>query len=153
MELVLVMLVICTILGMAAPSLTGWNRTSQLKDVASDFISTTRWARSQAAADSLIYRLCFDPQTHSYRLLVQNGQEFVNSPAAMAQPIVLPDGFAIEIVRDASAPAAEYIEFYPTGRIQPGRVRVLSDRGNVIEIVCATPTENYHVISTDENSR
>ena len=46
LELVLVMVVICTVLAIAAPSMRGWNQGNKLKDAATEFIALTKLART-----------------------------------------------------------------------------------------------------------
>jgi type II secretion system protein H len=152
LELVLVLVIICTILAMAAPSLRGWNKASRLRDAASDFLSTARFARSQAAATGQLHRLCVDSASRSYWLMAQEGQEFANIASSLGRALTLPEGFAIDLTSSDATASPTFIEFYATGRTQPGRVRIISDHGDQIEIVCASPAESYHIVSSGEPS-
>ncbi len=159
LELVLVLAIIGTVLAMAAPSLRGWSQGSRLRDAADGFVAITRLARTQAVATCQPHRICIDPATCQYHLLVQQGQEFVPVASSLGGPFDLPDAYRIELTAGPTAAGAAWgaatspqsggtcIDFSPTGRTQPARVRIISDQGEMIEIECASPAEMFEVLS------
>jgi type II secretion system protein H len=147
-ELIIVMVIICTALAIAAPSLSGWNRGSRLRDSSDQFLALTRWARTQAIANSQTYRLNVDSQTGHYWVTAQDGQEFAAVASDFGQEFIVPDGAAIE-VKGAESKALEFLTFYPTGRTTPAHV-ILSDERGAIEILCETPAEGFRILKPGE---
>jgi type II secretion system protein H len=152
LELVLVLVIICTVLAIASPSLRGWSKGSALRDTAEQMVALARLARSQAVATAQLHRLCLEPATGRYRLMVRQGQEFVPVPSSFADAWTLPDGYRLELTLTAQA-QENCIEFYPTGRTQPGRIRIVSDQGEVMEIACATPAEPFQIVEPEGGRR
>src|SRR5215208_972893 len=73
LELVLVMVIIATVLAMAAPSLRGWHKGSKMKDTAAEFISLTELARTRAVSSTVVHRLMVDSQNGRCFLAMQQG--------------------------------------------------------------------------------
>ena len=65
LELVLVMVIICTILAMAAPSLRGFFTSRETSDAAAQIVALTHLARSQAITEGRVYRLNLDVPDNS----------------------------------------------------------------------------------------
>src|SRR5205823_2612303 len=108
-ELILVMVIMATVMALAAPTLRGWSKGSKLRNSADTFIAATRWARSRAAADGAVYVVTIDAQSNTYKVQVQNGQNYADVEGQFASPVSLPDGSKIESTESV-------INFYPTGR-------------------------------------
>src|SRR5688572_13025395 len=90
-ELVLALVVISVILAMAAPSLRGWSRSTQLKDVAREFIAVTQLARTQAVSTARVHRLMVDTTGGRYWLTVEDGKGFAPYIADLGRPDPLPE--------------------------------------------------------------
>ena len=71
LELILVMVILSTVLAMAAPSLRGFFGSRKTNDTASQILSLTQFARSQAISEGIIYRLNFDTRERTYWLTAQ----------------------------------------------------------------------------------
>src|SRR5882757_3932215 len=84
LELMLVMLIITIVLAMAAPSMRGWRRATNLKGAAEDFITVTRYARVQAVTNGAVHRVILEPATGRYYVAVQSGQNFVELDSNLA---------------------------------------------------------------------
>src|SRR5438093_10887720 len=82
LELVLVMVIACLALALVAPSLSAWGHGAQLRDLADQFVSLTRLARSRAVADGLTYRINIDAKSGTYQLTVQSGANFAPMQSA-----------------------------------------------------------------------
>jgi len=146
LELVLVMVVICTALAVAAPSMSGWSRGSRLRDAGDQFLALTRWARSQAVAESRVYRLYVEPGAARYWVAAQEGQEFVGVGSSLGQVFTLADDLSIELTGlDGASARMEFIEFYPTGRTWPARVRIALDYDDFIDIACDSPADEFRL--------
>jgi type II secretion system protein H len=165
LELVLVMVIMCTALALVAPSLRGWSHGAELRDAADQFIAMTRHARSEAVSNSTTYRMEIDPQAGTYKLKQQSGQRFVELGTSWGKAFELPQGVHLELSKNAAntpmasnafagntGPASQNtIDFYPTGRIEQVQVRLTSDHGGQFVIECPSPAEGF-VINTTEGS-
>ena len=148
LELVLVMMVICTALAIAAPSMRGWSRGSRLRDAGDQFLALTRWARSQAVADSRVYRLYVEPGSGRYWVAAQEGQEFLPVGSSLGQVYVLPEDLSIELTDlEPQSQRMEFIEFYPTGRTWPARVRIALGPDDFLEIACDSPADEFRLLT------
>ena len=66
LELILIMIVLCTVLAMAAPSLRGFFSSRQLNDITEQILAMTRYAKVQSVFESRYYRVNFDPHQRLY---------------------------------------------------------------------------------------
>ena len=152
LELVFVLIILSATLAVTAPSLRGWSKGSKLRDSAEEFVAITRYARAQAVSNGTIYRLYVDPAGGKYQLMAQEGQQFVQLGTEWGRLFSMPEGFAIAI-SDPSGRAMEAVEFYPSGRTQPARVRIAARDGDAMEIECATAAEGFRVLTGQEMAR
>jgi Tfp pilus assembly protein FimT len=143
LELILVLVIICVALAMAAPSLHGWSRGSQLRDSGDQFLTLARWARAQAASQARVYRLNVDAAAGTFWVTVQQGDQFVPVGSTFGQVYTLPDELRIEL-SDLQGKAAQAVDFYPSGRMTPAHVRLSGPPPTgAIDIECPTPTEGF----------
>jgi general secretion pathway protein H len=149
LELVLVLVIMSIALAVAAPSLRGWSKGARLRDAGDQFLAVARWARGQAVAESHVYRLNVEPSTGRYWVTVQNGMEFGPTGSSFGQMFELPAGLDISMT-DGSSQQLSVVDFYPTGRTQAASVRITSDDGFAVDIVCPSPAEGFALASTLE---
>ena len=97
------MVIICTVLAMAAPSLRGFFASRRTADAAAQIVALTRLARSRAVAEGRIYRLNLDVAGETYWLTVQQGGVFNNLRSEFGRFFSLPEG---TLVSWELAPAA-----------------------------------------------
>ena len=143
-ELVLVMLVIAVVVAMVAPSFHGANRGRRAGDTASQIVSLASYARSQAITQGKTYRLNLDPDAGTYELSKRDYDVF----EVMGNwSYSTPDGVRIACDLQPQQDGL-YIEFRPTGRTDPAIIRVSDDDGMVIEVICESATELFHVADT-----
>jgi prepilin-type N-terminal cleavage/methylation domain-containing protein len=155
MELILVMLIAATALAIAAPHVGGWSRGARLRNCAEEFVRMTRLARSRAVTDAAVYRIQLDTATVNFKLLVQQGTEFVDVQKSLGRNAAPLKNATIELVRmgtELTDSAADSIDFYPTGRTQPMRIIITDDAGHKIGIECATPAEDFRVVTSQTAS-
>ncbi len=148
LELVLVMVILCIAMAVAAPSLSGWSHASRLRDSAEQFLAAARFAHTQAIAECKTYRLYVDPQARTYWVTMQDGQQFVNVGSDFGQVFQLPDGVQMQVTSD-SAPTVQYIEFYPSGRSMVATAR-FSDNAGSIDVTCRSPAEGFLIDRTGQ---
>jgi type II secretion system protein H len=144
LELVLVLLIISTVVAAAAPSLRNWNRGARLRDATDELLATTRLARSQAAATARLHRLNIDPQAGRYWLTMQDGQQFVAAERDAGRVVMLPPGVRLELT--SSTANQSWIDFHPTGRIDPATLRLSDDMGFSAQLECPSPAEGFRLV-------
>src|SRR3954447_4604473 len=143
LELILVMVIICTALAIAAPSLNGWARGSKMRDAVDQFVALTQFARTQAISTATVHRLKIDGGSRAYYVVVQDGDQFVQLNTEMGREFPLPEELSLKLV-DENGQSRDYISFYPTGRTDPGTVEITSTAsGDVMTIRCPSPTDAY----------
>ena len=149
LELIVVLLVLSVLFAMAAPSMSGFGAGRAAKQTASQIVSLSRWAREQAISEGRTYRLNFDAANQVYFVTAANGAMFEREPVEFGRNFTVPDGVVLtfETPQVAGMPC---LEFLPSGRSQPGRIRIVSRDGEATELACLSATEPLRVVSADE---
>ena len=148
------MLLACLALAIVAPSLSAWSHGTQLRDLADQFVSLTRLARSRAVADGFNYRINIDAKGGTYQLMVEGGGNFVPMQSAWGRLFTMPDGIELQLLSSTGgAPDQPAIDFYPTGRVQPATVKITSARGETIQINCPSPAEGFVIAQPNGGAR
>ena len=150
LELVLVMVIICTVLAMAAPSLRGFFGSRRTADAAAQIVALTRFARTQAAAEGTVYRLNLDPREGTYWLTRAEAGTFVKLSTEFGRTFSLPDGTVARWESQPGDPPRDAIEFHPDGRTDAAALHLSGRRGEVFEIVCLSPAERFRVVAPSE---
>ncbi|HEX2971944.1 MAG TPA: GspH/FimT family pseudopilin [Tepidisphaeraceae bacterium] len=152
LELVLVMVVFCTVMSIAAPSLRGFWGASETNNAAAQFLALTQWARSAAVTEGCLCRLNVDRATGEYWLTQQQDEQFVSLGSEFGRIFSIPDEHRIELVRPDGS-NADWITFHPSGRLEPVTVRITDRRGQEIQITSLSPTEPFHIVEDQETHR
>ena len=150
LELVLVMVIITTVLAMAAPSLRGFFGSRRTADAAAQIVALTQYARTQAAAEGAVYRLNFDLHEGTYWLTRAAAGAFAELRTEFGRTFDLPDGTVAAWATQPGEPPRDYIEFHPDGRTEAAGLRITGRLGEVFEIVCLTPAEPFRVVAPSE---
>ena len=153
LELILVMVIISTVLAMAAPSLRGFFSSRKIHDAASNILSMIRYARTQAITDGRTYRLNFDYDRGVYWLTsnAQGAFDVLNSE--FGREFLLPDDTTVKIEKDDDKNGTEeYIDFFPQGMAETGTITLTDRRGDVIEITSPSPVETYRIVESDSET-
>jgi Tfp pilus assembly protein FimT len=150
LELVLVMVIICTVLGMAAPSLRGFFASRRTADAAAQIVALTRFARTQAGTEGTVYRLNFDTSEGTYWLTRAEFGAFKELSAEFGRTFSLPGGTVAAWDEPPGEPPRDYIEFHPDGRTEAASLRLTGRRGEVFEVVCLSPAERFRVVAPSE---
>ena len=143
------MVIICTVLAMAAPSLRGFFASRKTQDAAAYIVALAGLARSQAIAEGRLYRLNFDADEGTYWLTARQGGEFEKLRAEFGRTFLLPEGAELELSSPHGSDHPMHVDFYPTGRVDPAMIRLTGRQGDVALVVCPSPTERFRVAAAD----
>lgn len=168
LELILVLVILSVMVAIVVPSLTGVGRNRGADEVTSQIMALCQYGRSQAISDGYAYRLYLDPANRQFQLMVDVGDgTFGELGKEMGQVIYLPEGvsmsfddaFYLAAIEQGSetgrvAPPREaasipFVEFKPSGRIDPCRISVMDRDGAVTDIICPSPTETMRLLKPD----
>jgi prepilin-type N-terminal cleavage/methylation domain-containing protein len=161
-ELVLVMLVLCIILGAAVPQLRGFLSGSAARDAATQVVALAQYARSKSAAESVVYRLSFDLQSGEYWLSADSADgtgQFAELGNDFGQYFKLPQGMNVTLERvgttnvasNTSTATASDIDFRPDGTSDPVVIRLTEPITNIETMIAApAPTEPFRITTAQE---
>jgi prepilin-type N-terminal cleavage/methylation domain-containing protein len=151
LELILVMVIISTVLAMAAPSLRGFFSSRKIHDAAANMLSLIRYARSQAVSEGLTYRLNFDTEAGVYWLTSNREGTFSVLGNEFGRKFLLPDDTAITLEEEDDKKETEkYITFFPQGMTECATITLTDRAGEKIEILSPSPAEAYRIIEAEE---
>jgi len=153
LELIAVLVLISTVLAIAAPSLRGFVRGRQTAEVAARILSLTHLARSQAVSGGRIHRLNVDIETGTYWLTVQRAGAFVGIERGFGRRFRLPVGASMALDSPWGGEPISYVQFYPDGRCEPATIQVTGRQGEVHQITCASASEEFRILSPSEDGR
>ena len=152
LELILVMVIISTVLSMAAPSLRGFFSSRKSHDAAANILSLIRFARSQTITEGRVYRVNFNTDEGIYWLTVDEDGVFSKINNEFGREFLLPDDTTIEFEKENREKATEqYIAFYSHGMAESGVITLTDRRGDTIEIMSPSPAETYRIIEPEED--
>ena len=143
-EIILVMVILCIAMAVAAPSLRGWSHGARLRDSADQFLAAARFAHTKAIADCKIYRLYVDPKAGSYWVTVQEGEQFLNVGSDFGRVFQVAEGVQMQVTSGEANSNVEFIEFYPSGRSMPASARFSDDMAS-INVTCRSPAEGFRI--------
>ena len=145
LELVLVMVVICTVLAMAAPSLRGFFASRRGADAAAGLVAVTQYARTQAVAEGRPYRLNLDAKAGTFWLTAQQGGDYVTLQTEFGRVFPFPGGIQVDMSVDGADPNTTYVSFFPDGRTEPATITLTGLQGEHVVIRCPSPTESFRI--------
>ena len=146
LELILVMVILSTVLAMAAPSLSGFFGSRQTHDTAAQILALTQLARSQAISEGIVYRLNFDTAERKYWLTAQQAGTFEQLEIGLGQIFTLPKDMVMELDDVEKQDTETFLAFTPQGTVTAGTVRLIDRRGLALEIRCPTVTESFSIM-------
>ena len=149
LELILVMVILSTVLAMAAPSLSGFFGSRQTHDTAAQILALTQLARSQAISEGIVYRLNFDTTERTYWLTAQQAGTFEELETGLGQIFTLPKDMVMELYDVDEQDTETFLQFTPQGTVTAGTVRLIDRRGLALEIMCPTVTESFSIIELE----
>ena len=153
LELIAVLVLISTVLAIAAPSLRGFAHGRQTADVAARILSLTHLARSRAASRGCVHRLNVDTQTGTYWLSMQQAGAFVDLQSDHGRHFRLPVGVSIIVDSASAEEPVPYVGFYPDGRCDVATIQLTGAQGEVLHVTCPSASERFSVVSPSEDNR
>ena len=151
LELILVMVILSTVLAMAAPSLRGFFASRQIHDAAAQILALTQFARSQAVCEGTTYRLNFDKDEATYWLTANQSGVFEELGIEFGRVFELPKDTVLELEDIVKDGEEEFIAFKPQGIVTPATVKLTDRRGNVVKLHCPAVTESFSIITNGKN--
>lgn len=151
LELILVMIILCTVLAMAAPSLRGFFSSRQLNGISEQILTMTRYAKVQSVFESNYYRINFDPQRRQYWLSSLNGGQYERLRNSFGRYFLIPAEIEIDFFDMDNDSGIYYFQFNPQGYSKESRIRLEDNQDNILEIVCYSPPENYDIVKIYQN--
>ena len=146
LELILVMVILSTVLAMAAPSLSGFFGSRQTHDTAAQILALTQLARSQAISEGIVYRLNFDTTERTYWLTAQQAGTFEELEIELGQVFTLPKDMIMELEDVEEEDMKTFLQFTPQGTVTAGTIRLIDRRGLALEVTCPTVTESFSIV-------
>ena len=150
LELILVMVILSTVLAMAAPSLRGFFASRRKEDAAAQILVLTQFARSQAISEGIVYRLNFDTQERTYWLTAQKAGMFEPLKTGFGRILEFPKDLAVELDGIEQEDDDIFLAFTPYGTVTAGTVRLIDRRGHAVEITCPTVTESFYIVEPQQ---
>ena len=151
LELILVMVILSTVLAMAAPSLRGFFGSRKTHDEAARLLALTQFARSQAISEGIIYRLNFDTNERTYWLTSQQKGVFEELETEFGYVFTFPSDITVELEDVDKDDDEMFFKFTPQGTVTAGTIRLIDRRGLVLEITCPTVTESFSIVEREQN--
>jgi Tfp pilus assembly protein FimT len=164
LELILVLIIICTALAIAAPRLSGFLTGSRGRDVAMQINALAHWASAQAVTQGRTFRLNVENGTRYWVTVEdpnwvmsrntgeaqqQNDTPMITPDGDFGQVFQTPDGTQVVVERTDGGPSS-YITFYPDGREEVARFRVVQGDQDVAVVATNSPTEPYRQLRPGE---
>jgi len=150
LELILVMVILSTVLAMAAPSLRGFFGSRKTHDEAARLLALTQFARSQAISEGITYRLNFDTDDRVYWLTSQRKGVFEELKTEFGYVFTFPVDITVELEDVDKDDNEMFFAFTPQGTVTAGTIRLIDRRGLVLEITCPTVTESFSIIEREQ---
>ena len=151
LELILVMVILSTVLAMAAPSLRGFFASRQLQDAAAQILALTQFARSQAVSEGTTYRLNFDPDEATYWLTANQSGAFEELGVEFGRVFDLPKDTELELEGLEQDGHESYVAFEPQGTVTPATIGLIDRRGSIVKLYCPAATESFSIITNGKN--
>ncbi|MBN2316488.1 MAG: GspH/FimT family pseudopilin [Sedimentisphaerales bacterium] len=150
LELILVMVILSTVLAMAAPSLRGFFGSRKTHDEAAQLLALTQFARSQAISEGITYRLNVDTNDRVYWLTSQRKGVFEKLKTEFGYVFSFPSDITVELEDVDKDDDGMYFAFTPQGTVTAGTIRLIDRRGLVLEITCPTVTESFSIVEKEQ---
>jgi len=146
LELILVMVILSTVLAIAAPSLRGFFASRRLDTAAAQILALTRLARSQAICEGIVYRLNFDTRDRTYWLTAQKAGVFETLDTEMGQVYTLPQDIELDLQDIDKKDKDVFLAFTPHGTATAGAIRLTDPSGRVLEVSSPSVTEPFSIV-------
>ncbi|MCU0914744.1 MAG: GspH/FimT family pseudopilin [Planctomycetes bacterium] len=142
------LLIMSTMLAIAAPSLRGFFASRRVDDAATQILALTQYARSQAISEGVVYRLNFDTRDCTYWLTAQKAGVFEPLETELGQIYTLPKDVELELEDLDEKDKDVFLAFTPHGLVTAGVVRLIDRSGRALEVSCPSVTESFSIIES-----
>jgi len=146
LELILIMIILCTVLAMAAPSLRGFFTSRQLNDITEQILAMTRYAKVQSVFEGRYYRVNFDSPRRLYWISSLRESQYQRLDTNFGNLYSIPKEIDISFYNVSYDNGIYYFEFDPEGNSKEGAVRLKDNQDVIREITCYSPAENYEIV-------
>lgn len=179
LELILVLAVMAILVAMAIPAMRGLAAGRGADEVSGQMLALAHYARSQAIAEGVAYRLNIDPTNRVYYLTkfysdpldASVAPGFYDLGKEMGSMFPIPEDVTVEwdpdyanlqlqqaattgqILPEKWPGNVPFIEFTPSGRTDACLIRLIDRDGKVTQLICPTATETIRVILPDGKIR
>jgi prepilin-type N-terminal cleavage/methylation domain-containing protein len=151
LELILVMIILCTVLAMASPSLRGFFSSRQINNVAEQIMAITRYAKINSVSSCAYYRVFFDPAEGRYWVSALKEGEYVRLENNFGRSFVIPSDIKIKFENVARQGGLYYVEYSPEGYCKECNLRLEDDKGNIIDLSCYSPSEEFVLVKVEND--
>lgn len=145
LELVLVLMIIGTLMAVAAPSLRNLARRGRADQVAALLASLLNEARTRAINEARPYRLVIDIDSYECWLAVQTPQGFIRPATSYGMVHELDRRVTLTWQGLTISAGMLTIRVEPDGSTQVGRIIVSDSSGHAVAVYCLTPSEPYRI--------
>lgn len=151
-ELLVVMVILATALGMLAPNLRGFFFAHQTHEKALHILALMRHGRSQAVTQGLTHRLTLSLSDHKYVLEQRVNGKFVTLGNSLGQTFTWPDTLELTFESDADQTDPIYLYFKPQGTVTPGKITLSGhdEKGYVLRSLTSSEPYKLSTIKEDE---
>lgn len=152
LELILVMIVLCTVLAMAAPSLRGFFSSREISDISHTIAAMMNYASDQAVVQSNYYRFNYNNDTKEFWLTCLRESEYVMLKNDYGNKFKIPTEINVDLEDWEMLDGNQCVGFSPLGRKTPGRMRLMNPQKRTVDIICLSSTEPYQVVEYKQDS-
>lgn len=152
LELILVMVILSTVLAMAAPSLRGFFASRQMQDAAAQILTLTQLARSQAVCEGTGYRLNMDVEHGQYWLTSWRSGAFEKLKTEFGQVFTLPRDTVMQLDGVEQDGGETFVSFSPQGTNTAARIRLVDRRGQIVDVMCPAATESFCIVIGEQDN-
>ena len=148
LELILIMIILCTVLAMAAPSLRGFFSSRQLNDIGEQILVMTRYAKIQSVFQGRNYRVNFEinKDRRICWISVLNESQYELLQTGFGNDFQIPSDIKVTFEDVLEEAGIHYFEFDPKGYSKAGYVRFEDAQENILEVVCYSPSEYFEMV-------
>ncbi len=146
LELILVMVVLCTVLALAAPSMRGFFTSRAESDLANTMVALLNYASTQSISESNYYRFNYNSDKRQYWLTSMQDSSYELLDNDYGQKFDIPREIEIDTEDMDRAEGSYYIEFSPLGTKTVCRMRLQNPQKDITDILCLSSTEPFQII-------
>ncbi len=149
LELILVMIIICTMLAMAAPNLRGFFSSRQLKNIAEQMSILCRYADDRATMETITHRLYIDTNDNKYWLTAMQQGQYLMLEGKLGEKFNIPEDVRLTFNNIRTDNGLYYIEFLPD-RLTGENSIILEDSVNKVMLYSSGLMEGYRVVELND---